>query len=227
MFSKKYQIICDVETASIVQSKTVDPHNMLVYDIGYSIADYSGNVVKTRSYIVADIFLGETEKMNSAYYAEKIPSYITDIINGDRMVLPFRTIRAIMNKDIRDYNIKVFNAFNSFFDITALNTTTKYLTGKKWFFDKYLVVWDIMSMARQVIYCKKSYKNFCSKNNLLTARGYTSQKAESYYRYITNNPAFVEMHKGADDVKIETEIYRYCLRQKKKMVKELFKCDRK
>ena len=140
MFSKKYQIICDVETASIVQSNTVDPHNMLVYDIGYSIADYSGNVVKTRSFIVADVFLGESDRMNSACYAEKIPSYIADIIRGDRMVLPFKTIRAIMNKDVRDYKIKVFNAFNSFFDITALNTTTKYITGKKWFFDKYLVI---------------------------------------------------------------------------------------
>ena len=220
-------MICDVETASIVQSNTVDPHNALVYDIGYSIADYSGNAVKTRSFIVADIFLGENEKMNSAYYANKIPSYITDIINGDRMVLPFKTIRAIMNKDIREYDIKVFNAFNSYFDVTALNTTTKYLTGKKYFFDNYLVVWDIMSMARQVIFGKKSYKIFCRENNLLTARGYISQKAENYYRYITNNPAFTEMHKGADDVKIETDIYRYCLRQKKKIVKELFKRDRK
>lgn len=228
MFKKKFQIIADVETCAIDNSvNTVDAHNMLVYDIGYVIADYSGNVVKQRSFIVADIFFGEKDRMNSAYYAEKIPSYIEDIIKGDRLVLPFKTIRDIMNKDAHDYNIKIFNAFNSFFDITALNTTTKYLTGQKWFFNDYMIVWDIMSMARQVIYCKKSYKEFCKNNNILTTRGYVSQKAESYYRFITKNPNFEEMHKGYDDVRIETEIYKYCLRQKKKMTKELFKCDRK
>lgn len=228
MFKKKYQIIADVETCAIDTTvNTVDAHNMLTYDIGYVIADYSGNIVKQRSFIVADIFFGENDRMNSAYYADKIPSYISDIIRGDRLVLPFKTIRAIINKDVRDYDIKVFNAFNSFFDITALNATTKYLSNQKYFFDNYLIVWDIMSMARQVVYCKKSYKDFCRENELLTARGYISQKAESYYKFITKNPDFEEMHKGFDDVKIETEIYKYCLKQKKKIVKELFKKDRK
>ncbi len=227
MFTKKYQIIADVETANIEPSANVDPHNALVYDIGYVIADYSGNVVKTRSFIVADIFLGEKDRMNSAYYAEKIPTYITDIIRGDKMVLPFKTIQSIINKDISDYNIKVFNAFNSYFDFTALNATTQFLTGRTKFFNKYLIVWDIMSMARQVIYKKRSYKNFCIENDLLTAQKRISQKAESYYKYITNNSDFVETHKGLEDVKIETEIYRYCLKQKKKLVKELFKSDRK
>lgn len=228
MFTKKYQIIADVETCAINNSvNTVDTHNMLVYDIGYVIADYSGNVEKQRSFVVADIFFGEKDRMNSAYYAEKIPSYIEDIIKGDRLVLPFKTIRNIINKDVHDYNIKVFNAFNSFFDITALNTTTKYLTGEKWFFDKYLVVWDIMSMARQTIYKMKSYKTFCAENNLLTATGKISQKAEAYYKYITKDTSFTEMHKGFDDVQIETIIYKKCLATHKKIVKELFKCDRK
>lgn len=227
MFKKQYQIIADVETANIEPSANVDPHNSLVYDIGYVIADYSGNVVKTRSFIIADIFLGEKDRMNSAYYADKIPSYITDIIRGNKIILPFKTIQSIINKDISDYNIKVFNAFNSYFDFTALNTTTQFLTGRTKFFNKYLVVWDIMSMARQVIYCKKSYKDFCKENNLLTATNRISQKAESYYKFIVNNPDFVEVHKGLEDVKIETEIYKYCRRQKKKMTRELFKADRK
>lgn len=227
MFKKQYQIICDVETANIEPSANVDPHNSLVYDIGYVIADYSGNVVKTRSFVVADIFLGEKDRMQSAYYADKIPSYITDIIRGNKVVLPFQTIQNIINKDINDYNIKVFNAFNSYFDFTALNTTTQFLTGRTKFFNKYVVVWDIMSMARQVIYCKKSYKDFCKENNLLTATNRISQKAESYHKFITNNPDFVEVHKGLEDVTIETEIYKYCRKQKKKMIKELFKSDRK
>ena len=227
MFTKKYQLIADVETANIEPSANVDPHNALVYDIGYVIADYAGNVIKTRSFIVADVFLGEKDRMNSAYYADKIPSYITDIIHGDKVVLPFKTIQNIINKDINDYNIKVFNAFNSYFDFTALNTTAQFLTGRTKFFNKYLVVWDIMSMARQVIYCKKSYKDFCIENNLLTATNRISQKAESYYKFITNNPDFVESHKGLEDVKIEMEIYKYCRKQKKKMIKELFKSDRK
>jgi hypothetical protein len=227
MFTKRYQLIADVETANIEPSNTVDPRNSLVYDIGYVIADYSGNVVKSRSFVVADVFLGEKDRMNSAYYANKIPSYITDIIRGDKIVLPFKTIQNIINKDINDYNIEVFNAFNSYFDFTALNTTTQFLTGRTKFFNKYLVVWDIMAMARQVIYCKKSYKDFCKANNLLTATNRISQRAESYYRFITNNSSFEEMHKGLEDVKIETEIYRYCRKQKKKMIRELFKADRK
>ena len=227
MFEKKFQLIVDVETANIQPSTTVDPRNMLVYDIGYVIADYSGNIIKQRSFVIADVFFGEAEKMKSVYYADKIPSYIEDIIKGKRIVIPFDVVRQLMEKDIAQYNIKVFNAFNSYFDITALNNTAQYLRQDKFFFKEKLTVWDIMSMARQTIYRMKSYKTFCEKNNLLTAQGRISQKAESYYKFICNNPNFQETHKGLDDVLIETEIYKRCLKTHKKIIKELFKSDRK
>ena len=46
--------------------------------------------------------------------------------------------------------------------------------------------------------------------------------AEVLYRYITKDVDFIESHTGIEDVMIEKEIFAYCIKQKKKMVRKLF-----
>lgn len=227
MFKKRYMLTADVETVPITDiGKKVDPWNSLVYDIGYTVNDCKGNIVLERSFIVAEIFFGEREKMNSAYYREKIPSYLGDIAKGERIIMPINVIRAIMNNDIKRYDINIFNAFNARFDISALNNTVRYFNeNDKYFFKKYLVVWDIMKMAKQTIYTQKKYNNFCVNNGFLTNKGNINQTAEAYYAFITKNPNFCEAHKGLDDVKIELAIYKACIKMHKKMERRYFRRD--
>ena len=57
---KNYYVVLDTETCPIDrESQEVTPKNMLVYDIGYCVVDKQGNVYRTGSYIVSEIFFGE------------------------------------------------------------------------------------------------------------------------------------------------------------------------
>lgn len=217
-------ITVDVETAPIVNSDTVDAHNMLVYDIGWIVSNGKGtDVLVERSFIVEEIFLGQFDKMRSAYYSDKIPMYIRDIADGKRKILPMQEIRKIFNDDIKEYKCKAICAYNAYFDYTALNTTMKFLFGEHNYFTACKMEWwDTMKMATDTIYKMKSYKKFCLQNGYVTAKGNVKRTAESFYRFITKNTAFNESHTGLEDVKIELEIYKACKAKHKKMRKKLF-----
>ena len=79
---KNYYLILDTETCPKMPLDEVKPFNMLVYDIGWQVADIKGNVYVKRSFIVDEIFYGEREKMKSAYYYNKIAQYEEDIKNA-------------------------------------------------------------------------------------------------------------------------------------------------
>ena len=67
----------------------------------------------------------------------------------------------------------------------------------------------------------KFYK-FCEEHGFLTKHGRPNLKAETVYRFITDDPDFVESHTGLEDVLIEKDIMAYCYRQHKKMRRLLF-----
>ena len=57
-----YKLVLDTETCPV--DKTIEevlPSNMWTYDIGWAVVDKKGNVYRTRSYVVAEIFLDEKE----------------------------------------------------------------------------------------------------------------------------------------------------------------------
>lgn len=213
---KTYICVLDTETCPIVESKKVNPNNMLVYDIGYQIIDKKGNIYIERSFVVDEIFLGEIKKMKSSYYCNKIPQYIKDISTGTRILKPFKDIISIFKKDLETYNCKIVSAHNAIFDYVSLKTTIKYLRYEKTYFFPYdITIWDTMKMARATI-CKN--KTYC----FYTANGRKSATAENLYKYISHDYNFQENHTGLEDVKIETVILLKCLSYHKKMEKRLF-----
>jgi NAD-dependent SIR2 family protein deacetylase len=54
----------------------------------------------------------------------------------------------------------------------------------------------------------ENYKEFCKTNGFMTKhkRPQPQKKAETLYRYLTNNIDFVEEHTGLEDSLIELEI---------------------
>ena len=225
---KHYVIVLDTETANtICEGKKMDMSNVLVYDCGWAIVDTHGGVYLERSFINRDIFVYERELMESAYYARKIPQYVEEIRNGQRIMASTYEIRQQMLEDMALYGVTEAVAHNARFDYNALNITQRYTTKSafRYWFPYGTEIWDTMKMARDVIHNMPTYRKFCEENDLLTANGRLSTTAENLYRFIINNPDFEESHTGLEDVQIEREIMWYCYRQHKPMRKKLWEND--
>lgn len=225
MFEKKNYITLDTETANSSFDGKVDPNSALVYDIGWSVHGNYGEPIIERSFIVRDVFLLMADVMQSAYYSEKIPTYLQDIASGKRIVEDFFTIRKIFKADCELYNVQAIIAYNARFDYIALNATTRYLSKSRCRYWCYGVEWwDSMKMVNDTIAKQKKYKKFCQDNGYMTAhkKPRPQVKAEVVYKYMTNNHDFVEKHTALEDVQIEVEIYRFCRSKKMKMRRKLW-----
>ena len=215
-----YKLVVDTETCPLDREmEGVTPSNMFTYDIGWAVVDKRGNVYKTASYVVADIFLDEQALMKSAYYADKIPNYWKDIKEGKRKLATWYTIHKQFTNDIKEYNIKQVFAHNMRFDHGTLNNTERWLSKSKYryFFPYDIEICDTLKMARDVIGKMPSYKRFCKENELMTKNNQCRFTAEALFRFISRNTDFTESHTALEDVLIEKEILRYCYKQKKKM----------
>ena len=223
---RTYYLMIDTETANTkTEVAEVDRNNALVYDIGFAIIDKYGNIYRKFSYIVKDVFF-DMQVMNSAYYKSKIPQYIKDIEEGTRIVTTYYEVRKIIADLLEEYEVKAVIAHNALFDYCATNATERYLTKSKYryFFPYGTVFYDTLKMASDVICTQKTYINWCAENGYMTKHKTPRPKAtaEILYRYIKRNEEFVESHTALEDVLIETEIFAHCMRQHKKMRKELF-----
>ena len=220
-----YGIMLDTETANTHSTeKGLDMSDVLPYDIGFAVIDSHGRVYEKYSFVNSDIFYYETELMQSAYYAKKIPQYLEDIKNGTRKVGNTYQIRKALVDVINKYSCVFICAHNSRFDHTALNNIQRWTTKSKYrFFVPYGIEWwDTLKMARDVLGSMPTYRTFCEENGYITKNNQLRFTAEIIYRYITKNNDFVESHTGLEDVEIEAQILAYCVRQHKKMRKKLF-----
>lgn len=222
-----YLMGLDTETCNgIVTNDKLDLSQSIVYDIGWAICDKRGNVYKTRSFVIYEVFIKMKDVMSSAYYAEKIPTYWEQIKRKERKLATWETIYNAFWEDIKQFGIKNFFAHNARFDLNALNNTIRYITKseKRYFFPWSAEIWDTLKMARQVIGTKPTYKKYCLDNGYMTKHKVPQVRltAEILYRYISGNDSFEESHTGLEDVLIELQILAYCFRQHKKMEKRLF-----
>ena len=224
----RYGIMLDTETANTLMEEDgkLDMMYVLPYDFGASVIDTKGREYESRSFVNTDIFYHEKELMQSAYYADKIPDYIEDIHNGSRKLMNTYEIRCELLDLIEKYDCKFIVAHNARFDYRACNNIIRWTTKSKYryFFPKELEFWDTLKMARDVLGKMPTYLEFCEENGFMTKhkKPQPQYTAEVIYRYITKDLDFIEEHKGLEDVKIETEIFKYLVRQHKAMRKNLW-----
>lgn len=224
---KKYLIGLDTETCNgLMIDEKLDLTYSLVYDLGYAVTDKKGNIYKTESFVIFEIFVAMADVMKSAYYAEKIPQYWDDIKTGKRKLVTFATARKQLLKDMKDYKTNIVFAHNAGFDLRALNNTYRYITKSKYrFFFKWgTEIWDTLKMSKDTICKQKGYITYCQKHDYMTKHKTPRVRAtaEILYRYLTGNSDFAESHTGLEDVLIETKIMAHCFKQHKKMKKQLF-----
>ena len=225
---KVYGIMLDTETANTIveEDGKLEMSFVLPYDFGFKVIDSKGNSYENHSYVNSDIFLDEFKLMQSAYYCDKIPDYIRDLVDGTRQLKTSYEIRKIFCDLIKKYDCQFVVAHNARFDYRACNNIQRWTTKSKYryFFPKDIEIWDTLKMARDVLLKMPTYIQFCEENGFMTKHRTPQPQltAEVIYRFITNDIEFVEEHKGFEDVEIETEIFKYLVRQHKPMRKKLF-----
>lgn len=208
MFEKNARIMMiDTETTNSLD----DP---VVYDVGFQVFDLEGNTYESCSMINTEVF-NDPNLMSTAYYAEKIPRYMEQVLTGKSVMIPWKSIKTVVKDSIIRNDCKIVCAHNARFDCKSLNLTQRYITTSKWrYFLPYGVEWwDTLRMAREVLKQDNNYRQFCLDNGYVTSRNASKYTAEVIYRYISGENEFIESHTGLEDVKIEKEIFLYCLKQ--------------
>lgn len=224
---KSYYVTLDTETCPIDKDfEGVSASNMFVYDVGFAVCDKKGNIYEEYSFVNKEIFFGEKDLMQSSYYANKLPQYYADIKSGKRKVASLYEIRKTLAEVMKKYNTNIVIAYNARFDDIALKNTQRWETKSKYrFFLPYgTIVWDSLKMVRDVVEKTPTYQRFCKENGFMTKHKTPRPqvKAETVYRYITQDTDFVENHTGLEDVKIEVAIFAYCMAKHKSMRKALY-----
>lgn len=225
---RHYFIVLDTETCNgfIDEKGKQELRYSLAYDCGFAVVDKWGTVYESHSYVIEEIFRGERELMQSAYYANKLPQYWEQIWSGERKMVTIYQLRNILREVMEKYHVTEVCAHNAQFDVRALNNTIRYITKSqtRYFFPFGTVIWDSMKMAHSVVANTPTYIRFCESNGYMTNHRTPRPRetAEVLYRYITKDIDFVEKHTGLEDVLIEKEIVRYCFAKHKRMVKLLY-----
>lgn len=235
---KKHFIVLDTETTATCtpeENMTRKVMEKLVYDIGYTITTKK-EMILSRNFLVKEIYENE-ELMNNAYFISKKPIYEKMIQNKTVEKKPFAEIIKILQKDIKDFNIQVFSAYNVAFDIDALMQTTnfifpnmykmifkktksnKYAPNSEKFcntyiFRKELEIIDLWTLSCQTLCSQKTFQTFYLQE---TKRGNIKSNAELVYNYITDQENFEEEHTALSDSIIETEILHRIMRIHKKI----------
>lgn len=221
---KNLYMVFDTETCNTPKvDGQLDTTCGQVYDFGLQIVDNEGFVYKEMSFVNEDVFFGLPEAMREAYFADKIPQYLTDMRMGKRKIVNTWQLYKIVRELVAQYEIKAFIAHNARFDVRVLNSTLRYQTKSKrrFFFPYGIPIWDTMTMANDTICKQSNYRRFCAENGYMTNHKIPQVRktAEILWRFLTNDNDFEESHTGLEDVQIEAQIFAECVRRHKKMAR--------
>lgn len=220
---KRYLTVLDTETTGLNDIPGLA--FPLIYDIGWKLADKNGNTIMDREFIVQEIFYNPI--MSNAFYGSKVEQYKKRIFKADILVKPFKEILSLLVHDISLVKHNTLMAYNLNFDLRAIRSTMVFL--KLWnkeekdikkFFPETLQYQDIWGLAVETLLLKKwDYLDFVEEHGFLTDAGNPKTSAEIVYRYITNDPGYIEHHTALEDVQIEYEIAIKSLATKKAYTK--------
>jgi hypothetical protein len=186
--------------------------NGLVFDFAFELFDKRGLTYESGSFLFKDVM-----SIEEPFYKEKIANYW--VLASKKYVKPMtvRAVRRIVNNTLRKYTALGFQiiicAYNAQFDVTHMGMTSEELTGKK-FLDpdikgiKFFDLWHGWCVGCPIEF---------GYSAPMTPAGNLRTTAETVFRYLTDNPNFVERHVAFFDLQIEKIILMDILKRKKKM----------
>jgi hypothetical protein len=210
MASKKFYMVLDTETVADAR---------VPFDVAYTLIDRKGNTVETGQFFTADIVnnpVGLYLLCKDSFSRRKADFYLEAAKQQPQNVVPFEVIADAINDTIKNYDAIVC-AYNAKFDVTVCNNFAKAL-GMPYFFAPDVQVWDIWNIALNIFCKSRNYINFARENGFVTEKNNVSSSAETVYRYLTNNPEFVESHTALDDTSIEAEILTQAFKRHKPLI---------
>lgn len=132
---KLYYLTLDTETATlpfvneiVLDSKakqTISIAKPLVYDIGWTISDRNGNIIKRENYLIQETFF-VPNIFNTAYYKDKRPQYMKLYSEGKIKAATWNEVIEILLADLETVNF--VTAYNACFDFKkAIPFTERYI----------------------------------------------------------------------------------------------------
>ena len=132
---KLYYLTLDTETATLpfvneiaIDSKakqTISIAKPLVYDIGWTISDRNGNIIKRENYLIQETFF-VPNIFNTAYYKDKRPQYMKLYSEGKIKAATWNEVIDILLTDLETVNF--VTAYNACFDFKkAIPFTERYI----------------------------------------------------------------------------------------------------
>lgn len=142
---KKTYLVLDTETATLdfadelaqgdaEKKKKLAIARPLIYDIGWTICDRQGAIVKKTQYLISEIF-SVPAIFNTAYYASKRPIYIDMLAKGETSIKPWREVMTELIADMGA--VDAVGAFNSMFDFKKAIPFTELYINKLYSADYY------------------------------------------------------------------------------------------
>lgn len=188
----------------VLDTETINLEKQFVYDLGYTIADADGNVVARKSYVISQVF-NNKELFATGYYSNKMPLYLERLASGYSKKVGWGHAMRYLANDIKKYGITEIYAYNSKFDTKAIAFMCGWFNVVNPLGDKEIL--DIMDFIKPITNTKE-YKDFCKENGYMTKHKYPrpQMKAETLYKYLTDNVDYEEEHTGLEDSLIELQI---------------------
>lgn len=204
-FYKPSPFLAVVDTETTGQGK-----NLQVYDLSFVVYDTLEQRIIHKSANLAQEVFANQELMSTAYYSDKIGLYKEYLRSGLYSLKPFDEILKEFRIYLEEFEIIEIWAHNASFDKMAIKNTSEKLSsrsgsyrlpfGASWYCS--------LKLAKRELAENEQYKDFCKKYGFLTKSGKVQLTAETVYRYLKNEPEFVEEHTGLKDAQIELEIIR-------------------
>ena len=132
---KLYYLTLDTETATLPfvneialdsrAKQTISIAKPLVYDIGWTISDRNGNIIKRENYLIQETFF-VPNIFNTAYYKDKRPQYMRLYSEGKIKAATWNEVIDILLSDLETVNF--VTAYNACFDFKkAIPFTERYI----------------------------------------------------------------------------------------------------
>ena len=188
----------------VLDTETINLEKQFVYDLGYTIADNNGDAVAKKSYVISQVY-NNKELFATGYYSTKRPLYESRLKSGYSKKVGWGNAMRYLANDIKKYNVTEIYAYNSRFDAKAFAFMCAWYGCVNPLGDREVL--DIMDFIKPITQTKE-YKEFCERNGFMTKHKTPrpQQKAETLYRYLTDNVDYEEEHTGLEDSLIELEI---------------------
>ena len=205
----------------IVDTETIGTFaTPLIHDIGFVVVDKNFKVLYKDRYLVKELHEdGKWLLDTSDFYNNYKKDY--ELARKCEKIATWKEISESIVKIAKALNVTTISAYNLQFDYKAVKYTEKMFNREKQGFAKMLdhktkSLLCIYNLACETILNNSQYYQFAEENGYISNVGNYSTSAESCYRYITNNTAYIEKHTALSDAEDEMLILKYIVKNVKK-----------